>query len=95
MANATQPDADFDTQVVQTLAMLDAALQEAGANRTRMLSVQVILADIQHKAAFDAQWTPWIGPDPQAWPQRACFASALSGGLLVELIVVAARQPLT
>lgn len=92
VANATQPDADFETQVAQTLAMLDASLQEAGSSRARMLSVQVILAEIQYKAAFDTQWAQWIGPDPQAWPQRACFASELSGGLLVELIVVAARE---
>jgi enamine deaminase RidA (YjgF/YER057c/UK114 family) len=92
VANATQADADFDTQVAQTFAVLDASLKEAGTHRARLLSVQVILADMQDKARFDALWLQWIGGDPQGWPQRACYGAALAGGLRVELIVVAARE---
>lgn len=92
VANATQADAGFDTQVAQTFDVLDASLREAGSSRARMLSVQVILADITDKARFDALWLSWIGADPQGWPQRACYGATLSGGLLVELIVVAARE---
>jgi enamine deaminase RidA (YjgF/YER057c/UK114 family) len=92
VANATNANADFQAQVAETLARLDASLQEAGSNRSSLLSVQVLLNDIGLRSVFDEMWLTWIGPDPDSWPQRACFQVGLSTGLLVELIVVAARN---
>jgi enamine deaminase RidA (YjgF/YER057c/UK114 family) len=91
VANATDPGADFRTQVGQTLAALDGALRGAGSGRSRLLSVQVLLADIGAKPVFDELWQAWIGPDPAAWPQRSCFQVVLTPGLLVEITAVAAR----
>jgi enamine deaminase RidA (YjgF/YER057c/UK114 family) len=91
VANATNACTDFHAQVTETLARLDSSLREAGASRSSLLSVQVLLSDISLRPAFDEIWQTWIGPDPDAWPQRACFQVGLSVGLLVELIVVAAR----
>ncbi len=91
VANATDPTADFRTQVGQSLAALDVALREASSSRPRLLSVQVLLADIGSKPAFDELWQAWIGPDPAAWPQRSCFQVVLTPGLLVEITAVAAR----
>jgi enamine deaminase RidA (YjgF/YER057c/UK114 family) len=93
VANATDAAAGFEVQVSQSLQMLEAHLHEAGSARTHLLSLQVILIDIANRDAFDRQWQAWIGPDPEHWPQRACFQSGLAPGLQVELIVVAA--PLT
>ena len=90
VANARDPSADFNTQVAQSLQMLEDHLLAAGSARTHLLSVQVILSDIADRAAFDVHWQQWIGPNPEHWPQRACFASGLAPGLLVELVVVAA-----
>lgn len=92
VANATDLSADFEAQTAESLKRLDATLQEAGSSRSRLLSVQVILADIDTREAFDRIWRDWIGPDPENWPQRACFQATLAPGLLVELIVVAARR---
>lgn len=91
VANARDTTAGFAAQVAETFAILDAFLLEAGSHRSRMLSVTVYLTDIGNRTAFDAQWCEWIGPDPQAWPQRAVVGAALAPGLLVELTVVAAR----
>jgi hypothetical protein len=91
VANARDADADFHAQVEETLALLDASLQTAGSSRQNLLSVQVLLSDIDLKGAFDETWQHWIGPDPDVWPQRACFQVGLTAGLLVELIVVAAK----
>jgi enamine deaminase RidA (YjgF/YER057c/UK114 family) len=91
VANATKASTDFQAQVTETLARLDASLLEAGSNRSSLLSVQVLLNDIGQQTVFDEIWQTWIGPDPDRWPQRACFQAGLSTGLLVELIVVAAR----
>lgn len=75
VANATDANAGFDEQVRQSLAMLESHLQAAGSARTHILSLQVLLADIADRPAFDAIWTPWIGPDASHWPQRACASS--------------------
>jgi len=89
VANATDGTADFSTQVEQALRVLDAHLREAGSAKTHILSLQVMLADISHRPAFDALWQVWIGPNPEHWPQRACFQAALAPGLLIELVAVA------
>lgn len=49
VASARDPAADFRAQVVQTLSALDASLRHAGSDRSRLLSVQVLLADIASK----------------------------------------------
>ncbi len=90
VANARQASAPFVEQVAQSLAMLEAHLREAGSSRSRILSLQVLLADIAQRPEFDRHWVAWIGADPDHWPQRACFQAALAPGLLIELIVVAA-----
>jgi enamine deaminase RidA (YjgF/YER057c/UK114 family) len=90
VANATDIEASFEVQVAQSLRMLEAHLTEAGSARTHLLSLQVILTDIASRPAFDRQWQEWIGPNPDHWPQRACFQSGLAPGLQIELIVVAA-----
>ena len=90
VANAIDPTADFETQVAQSLAMLEAHLTEAGSARTHLLSLQVILTEIANRDAFDQQWWEWIGPDPAHWPQRACFQASLAPGLQIELVAVAA-----
>lgn len=90
VANASTPGGAFEEQVAQSLAMLDSHLAEAGTTRGRLLSVQVLLADVGQRPQFDAQWTAWIGTDPEHWPQRACWQAALAPGLLVELVAVAA-----
>ncbi len=92
VANARQAGAPFADQVAQSLAMLDAHLREAGSARSRLLSIQVLLADIADRPEFDRHWTAWIGADPDHWPQRACHQAALAPGLLIELIAVAASD---
>ena len=90
VANATDAEASFEVQVAQSLEMLEAHLKVAGSARTHLLSLQVILTDIEKRPEFDSQWQEWIGPDPAHWPQRACFQSSLAPGLQIELIAVAA-----
>ena len=91
VSNATNPSAEFPAQVRQALAYLDDSLRAGGTDRAGLLSVQVFLVDIGTRPTFDEIWKEWIGPDPSAWPQRACIQAALAPGLLVELTAVAAR----
>ena len=60
------------------------------SSRSRLLSLQVLLADMAQRPEFDRHWLAWIGDDPAHWPQRACVQAALAPGLLIELIAVAA-----
>ncbi len=92
VANARDQTGGFEAQVIDSLAVLDRHLREAGSGRDRILSLQVLLTDIGRREAFDRLWLDWIGLDPRAWPQRACFQAGLAGGLLVELVAVAAKR---
>lgn len=90
VANASDASAGFEAQVEQSLQILESHLLEAGSARTHLLSLQIILADINNRGAFDSLWQQWIGANPEHWPQRACFQSGLAPGLLIELVAVAA-----
>ena len=90
VATHDDPAADIEEQTRRCLAILDTNLAEAGTDKTRLVSAQVFLADMIAKPRFDAVWNEWIGPDPGAWPQRACVGATLAGACLVEIIVVAA-----
>ena len=88
---AVAEDATLDVagQTAQALAAIDRNLAEAGSDRTRIVSATVYVADIATKAAMDAVWCEWIGPDWQDWPQRACVGVDLADGHRVEIVVVA------
>ena len=92
VANSSAAQPRFEEQALDTFAVLDKHLQDAGSNRTRILSAQVLLRDIHDKPAFDELWLKWIGTDPAAWPQRSCCQVGLSGSLLIEIVAVAVRE---
>jgi enamine deaminase RidA (YjgF/YER057c/UK114 family) len=89
---ATAPGPDIQAQTRATLESIEASLNEAGSDKTRMLSVQIFLADMSQKDAMDEVWNAWIGPDWQNWPQRACVGAPLAGNTLVEIVVKAAAK---
>ncbi len=91
VANANHPQGDFPQQIGQTLDMLDVHLAHAGSSRASLLSVQIFLTDLQHKAQLELAWRNWIGEDPATWPQRAVIGAQLDGKLLVEIVAVAFR----
>lgn len=81
---------DFKDEVVACLDLLEKSLLEAGSDKTRLLSVQVILRQIENRDVFNSIWLDWIGPDAGNWPQRAVFGAALAPGLSVEIVATAA-----
>ena len=84
---------DFEGQAARAFANLDEGLAAAGTDRTRLLSVQVYLYDVNAwKAVFDKMWAAWIGEDPQHWPMRSCVQVTFAGGNKIELLAVAARE---
>ena len=89
-AVATDPNEaeGITAQTRNTLAALEATLEEAGSGKTRILQATVYLRDMANKPEMDEVWCDWIGPE-ENWPQRACVGTDLAGEDLVEIVVTA------
>ena len=76
-------------QTQDCLSRVDALLQEAGSDRTRILQAIVWLADMKDFAEMNAVWDAWV-PEGHA-PARACGEAKLAREVLsVEVIITAA-----
>jgi len=77
-------------QTREILAIIDALLAEAGTDKTRMLMVNIWLADMRTFAEMNAVWDEWVPGD--AKPARATVEAKLATpALTVEIAVIAAR----
>ena len=92
------PVGDLTAQTQQVLDRIDAALTQVGTDKSKLLTAQVWLADMQYFEAHNAVWNAWV--DPQNPPMRACVGADLAGIVgqtpplrtcLVEIMVTAAR----
>ena len=70
------------------LAGIDQTLEEAGTEKTRILTAIVYLGDMGQKSAMNRAWDEWVARD--AAPMRACIGATLEGEDLVEIVVQAA-----
>lgn len=87
---AHDPRASVREQTADVLAQIDAALAAAGTDRSRLLAVQVWLADISTFDEMNAAWEAWV--DPANLPTRATVEARLaSDDWKVEIAAIAAR----
>ena len=87
---ADDASADITVQTQQVLAKVDALLEEAGSDKSKILTAQVWIASMGHFASMNEVWDNWV-PEGHA-PARACLETRLaSPDLLVEVGVIAAR----
>ncbi len=86
-----EPTGTVASQMEQALAAVDAALAKAGTDKTRILSVQIWLADISTFAEMNSVWDKWV---PQGHtPARATGEAKLATpDYKVEVIVIAALK---
>ena len=84
---------DIKSQTTQALAKVDAALAQAGADKSRLLTAQIWLRDISRDfAEMNIVWDDWV--DPYAFPARATAQCPLGAAdALIEIIVTAAIHP--
>jgi enamine deaminase RidA (YjgF/YER057c/UK114 family) len=83
------PGGDVAQQTADCLAEVDRILAEAGTDKTRILSVQIWLADIATFADMNAVWDAWVPAGHT--PARATGEAKLATpDYKVEIIVVAA-----
>ncbi|MCP1848880.1 MULTISPECIES: RidA family protein [Bradyrhizobium] len=81
--------ADFPTQAAEVFGRIDALLEKAGTDRSRLLTATVWLADLGHFAGFNELWRHWLGVHGR--PARATVkADLVLPGLLIEIQVTAA-----
>lgn len=85
---------DGETVADQTrdcLSRVEALLEQAGTDKTRILQAIVWLADMADFAEMNAVWDAWV-PEGHA-PARACGEARLARDTLrVEIIVTAAEK---
>jgi enamine deaminase RidA (YjgF/YER057c/UK114 family) len=82
---------DVKDQTRQVLDRIDRLLIWAGSDKSKLLSVQVWLADMTHFADHNSVWNAWV--DAKNPPARACLQSPRlwRPGMLVEIMATAAR----
>jgi enamine deaminase RidA (YjgF/YER057c/UK114 family) len=87
---ATDRSGDAQAQTREILGKLDEYLAAVGSDKTKLLSAQIWLQDIERDfAGMNAAWEAWIPRD--AVPARAtCEARLAAPDLRVEIIVTAA-----
>lgn len=81
---------DAQAQTADILERIDAYLESVGSDKSRLLSAQVWVQDIQRDfAGLNAAWESWLPPG--AAPARAtCQAQLALPEIRVEIIVTAA-----
>lgn len=90
---AGQVGAEGESVTAQTtaiLAKIDALLEQAGTDKTRLLTAQIWVANIGTDfAEMNAVWDTWVAPGcaPARWTGEAKLATT---GYRVEIIVTAA-----
>ena len=78
-------------QAQEILSEIEALLAAAGTDKSKLLTAQIWLSDINDFSEFNAVWDAWVSPGPS--PTRACVESKLVvPALKVEIAVTAAVE---
>ena len=91
LAGQVPEDTSLDArgQTAQVLGSIDALLARVGSDKTRILSVQIFLADLADYDAMNQAWDEWV---PQGHtPARATVQAKLANpAWKIEIVVTAA-----
>jgi enamine deaminase RidA (YjgF/YER057c/UK114 family) len=85
-ADATQ---DIVGQTRQVLAAIDALLARAGTDKTRLLMVQIFIADLADFPAMNTVWDAWV-PAGHAPPRATVKAALAKPEWKIEIVATAA-----
>ena len=84
--DATQ---DITGQTVQILAAIDKLLATAGTDKTRLLMVQIFVANMKEYDGMNQAWDAWV-PAGHAPPRATIEARLATADYKVEIVVTAA-----
>ena len=85
-SDATQ---DISGQTRQVLAAIDALLERAGTDKSKILMTQIFLADLADFPGMNAAWDAWVVPG-QTPPRATVQAKLAKPEWKVEIVVTAA-----
>ena len=85
-SDATQ---DIGGQTRQVLAAIDALLERAGTDKSKILMTQIFLADLADFPGMNAAWDAWVVPG-QTPPRATVQARLAKPEWKVEIVVTAA-----
>ena len=78
-------------QAQEILSEIDQLLTDAGTDKTKLLTAQIWLSDINDFSEFNEVWDAWVAPGSS--PTRACVESKLVvPALKVEIAVTTAVE---
>jgi enamine deaminase RidA (YjgF/YER057c/UK114 family) len=80
---------DITGQTQQVLAAIDKLLARAGTDKSKLLRVQIYIADLADFPAMNAVWEAWL-PAGNAPPRATVQAALAKPSWKVELVVTAA-----
>jgi enamine deaminase RidA (YjgF/YER057c/UK114 family) len=81
---------DVRGQAEEVLKKIDAALAAMGTNKSKLLSVNIWVADIRLREQMNIAWTAWM--DPANPPARATVEAKLADPrALVEIMCTGAK----
>ena len=78
-------------QTREVLNHIDRLLAEAGSDKTRILSCQIFIADVNDFDGMNAAWNEWV-PEGHAPPRATVAVRFPDPKRLIEIIVVAASS---
>ena len=82
---------DIRSQTQDVLAQIDTHLAALGSDKTRLLRVQIYLADIADIGAMNEVWDAWVAPGHA--PPRATVQAALADAAWkIEVAATAAQR---
>ncbi len=85
----TTLDADAKQQTLEVLAKIDALLEQAGSDKSHILTAQIWIKNIAEDfAVFNECWEAWL-PDGAAPARAAIQADLARPQVLVEVMVTA------
>ena len=79
---------DIAGQTTQVLAAIDRLLAEAGSDKSRLLMVQIFLADMADFDGMNSVWDAWVSP--QSPPRATVQARLAKADWRIEIVVTAA-----
>lgn len=91
VATSSDTSLDIEGQTRLALETIQENLVELGSDKTKIISAQVFIADMNAKPQMDRVWCEWFGNNIEHWPQRACLGVELEGDALIEITVTAVR----
>ncbi|MBU9810059.1 RidA family protein [Rahnella sp. C60] len=83
-------DADAKDQTAETLAIIDAALAEAGSDKSKILDATLFLVNKDDFPAMNEAWDAWVSPGNA--PVRCTVqANLMNPKYKIEIKIIAAR----